>query len=335
MDTHGSWQTNTANWVLAWARGRNYQKQLTTNGEGLSWLGARPDYLGPSLGVSDDIEAAGREGYSEATEARIRGALHKIPPDCTYGEWLEAGMALHGLRWTVCVETGGITKDRGFDLWNEWSSGALQGKNAKKYRGREALERKWASFRGDYKGRKVTVRYIYHRAREYGWDGECVPPPSGSPCDHRTEAGQQARQTQGPHDHGSQQEQKNRTNHQEQDSQTGREQNGRAQFRKKVSATPFEAFDFAKIPPRQWLYGRHYVRKYVTATVAPGGGAKTAEKIIEAVSMAVGRDFLDDSKPIERLHVWYWNGEDPLDEIGRRIAAVCVHYEIDPKELEG
>ena len=102
-----------------------------------------------------------------------------------------------------------------------------------------------------------------------------------------------------------------------------------------ISATPFKAFDFAKIPPRQWLYGRHYVRKYVTATVAPGGGAKTALKITEAVSMAIGRDLLDSSKPIDRLRVWYWNGEDPREEIKRRIAAGYLHYKINPMDLEG
>jgi AAA domain len=73
----------------------------------------------------------------------------------------------------------------------------------------------------------------------------------------------------------------------------------------------------------------------VTATVAPGGGAKTALKLAEAVSMAIGRDLLDGNKPIEQLRVWYWNGEDPLDEINRRLAAICVYYKLDVKELEG
>jgi hypothetical protein len=223
METHGSSQTNTANWALAWARGRNNQKRPATNGEGLGWLGPRPDYLGPSLGVSDDIEAAGRERYSEAAEARLRGACAKIPADCSYDEWVRIGMALRELDWAVCVGTGGTTEDRGFEIFNDFSSGALQGKEAKKYPGREALERKWA---GDYKGRKVTVGTIFRRAREYGWQGECVPPPPGSRCDHTTEAGQEAHQTQGPHDHGSEHEQQDWTDQQEKDGQPGQEQNG-------------------------------------------------------------------------------------------------------------
>jgi hypothetical protein len=334
MDTTANPRWRAPDWLPAWACERNNQKRPTINGEGLSWLGPRPDYLGPSLGVSDDIEAAGRERYSEAAEARLRGALARIPADCGYDEWMRTGMALRDLGWSVCVETGGITEDRGFELWNDWSSGALPGKNEKKYPGREALERKWASFGGDYKGRKVTAGSIFHRAREYGWQGESVP-PAGSPGDHTSEAGQEAHQTQGPHDHGSQHEHQNRTNQQEEEAgQTGREQNDGAQTGKKGIATPFKAFDFATLPRRQWLYGRHYVRRYVTGTVAPGGGSKTALKIVEAVSMAVGSDFLDGGKPIERRRVFYWNGEDPLDEIKRRIAAICLRYNVDPKELE-
>ena len=51
--------------------------------------------------------------------------------------------------------------------------------------------------------------------------------------------------------------------------------------------------------------------------------------------MAIGRDLLDGGNPIRRLRVWYWNGEDPKDEIQRRIAAICSHYKIDQKDLEG
>jgi hypothetical protein len=37
----------------------------------------------------------------------------------------------------------------------------------------------------------------------------------------------------------------------------------------------FEPFDLATLPPRQWLYGRHYQRGTVSATIAPGGYGKT------------------------------------------------------------
>ena len=36
-----------------------------------------------------------------------------------------------------------------------------------------------------------------------------------------------------------------------------------------------------------------------------------------------------------RLKVWVWNGEDPLDELQRRIAAACRHHGITQAEIEG
>ena len=49
--------------------------------------------------------------------------------------------------------------------------------------------------------------------------------------------------------------------------------------------------------------------------------------------MVAGHPLLSVPVP-KRLRVWYWNGEDPLDEIDRRLAAICVHYNVDAKELE-
>jgi len=46
------------------------------------------------------------------------------------------------------------------------------------------------------------------------------------------------------------------------------------------------------------------------------------------------RQLLHD-KPHQRCRVWLWNGEDPIDELRRRIAAVVLHYRIPPTELDG
>lgn len=70
--------------------------------------------------------------------------------------------------------------------------------------------------------------------------------------------------------------------------------------------------DPATIPKRCWLHGMHYMRKVVTATVAPGGFGKTTLALFEALSMvALG------------YRVWYVSGEDDRAEIDRRIAAHC------------
>lgn len=101
-----------------------------------------------------------------------------------------------------------------------------------------------------------------------------------------------------------------------------------------LTFAPFEWVDPADIEPRDWLYGRHYIRRFVTATVAPGGLGKSSLVLVEALSMATGRALLG-SKPARRCRVWAWNGEDPQDELTRRIMAICLHYGITKDELDG
>lgn len=105
------------------------------------------------------------------------------------------------------------------------------------------------------------------------------------------------------------------------------------QVRGLLEPLPFEVGDFAAIPKRQWVYGRHYIRKFLSVTVAAGGTGKTALTLAEAMAMATGRDLLN--VETERQRVWVWNLEDPLEELQRRLAAICVHYQIEPDEYAG
>lgn len=100
----------------------------------------------------------------------------------------------------------------------------------------------------------------------------------------------------------------------------------------KISATPFVPVDPRSIAPRDWLYGLHYIRKYIVADVSPGGGGKTSNVLVEAISMTTGVDLLRVGRMYPRpLRVWYWNGEDPREEVERRVAAICKLYsEPDP-----
>jgi RecA-family ATPase len=100
-----------------------------------------------------------------------------------------------------------------------------------------------------------------------------------------------------------------------------------------IRATPFRAFDPTTIPMRRSIL-RHYYLKFVSTTVAPGGVGKSTLCLLEAISIATGRN-LTGTAPGERLKVWYINGEDPIDEIHRRVAAICIHHGIDQRELEG
>lgn len=99
-------------------------------------------------------------------------------------------------------------------------------------------------------------------------------------------------------------------------------------------ATPFKWLDPSTIPIREFAFGTHYIRKYVSVTVSPGGLGKTSNSIVEALSMTSGKP-LTGTKPRDRLNVWLFNAEDPRDEMERRIMAACIHYGLTPKDIEG
>lgn len=101
-----------------------------------------------------------------------------------------------------------------------------------------------------------------------------------------------------------------------------------------IRATPYVWVVPEAIPPREWVYGRHYIRQFVSTTIAPGGVGKSTLGIAEAIAIATGRPILG-IKPVERAKVWIWNGEDPIEEMQRRIAAVCIHHNIGREEIEG
>jgi hypothetical protein len=48
--------------------------------------------------------------------------------------------------------------------------------------------------------------------------------------------------------------------------------------------------DPATIPPREFLYGRHFIRKNIGATIGAGGRLKTSHGLFEAIEMAAGRN---------------------------------------------
>lgn len=99
-----------------------------------------------------------------------------------------------------------------------------------------------------------------------------------------------------------------------------------------VTPTPFRFRNPAKIPPRRWLYGRRLVAGFVSLTVSPGGLGKSSLSLAEALAMVTGRPLLG-LRPARPLRVWLWNGEDPRDELERRAAAACLHYDISAADL--
>src|SRR5215471_9440222 len=88
------------------------------------------------------------------------------------------------------------------------------------------------------------------------------------------------------------------------------------------------------IPPRQWLLGNHFCRGFVSSIVAAGGGGKTSLRILQFISMALGRS-LCGQHVFRQSRVLLVSLEDDRDEIQRRISAALKHFNIDRTELKG
>lgn len=101
-----------------------------------------------------------------------------------------------------------------------------------------------------------------------------------------------------------------------------------------IDATLFTWLNPSDIPIRRFIYGTHYIRKFVSLDVAPGGVGKSSLVIVEALAITSGKPLLGFTAN-ERGRVWYFNGEDPMDEIQRRVVAAIKHYDITPDEIEG
>lgn len=99
-----------------------------------------------------------------------------------------------------------------------------------------------------------------------------------------------------------------------------------------ISATPFQWIDPAAIPERQWLYGHALIRGHVTVTVAPPGTGKSSKEIVDALAITSGQMLLHD-RPYGTIRVWLWNGEDPMDELQRRITAAAVRHKLRPENF--
>lgn len=89
--------------------------------------------------------------------------------------------------------------------------------------------------------------------------------------------------------------------------------------------------DPATIPPRAFIMGPHFIRRYVSATIAPGGLGKSALLTAEALALVTGRALLGFAPRRPKL-VWYL-GEDDLEELQRRFLAAMKYYGISADDL--
>jgi len=68
--------------------------------------------------------------------------------------------------------------------------------------------------------------------------------------------------------------------------------------------------------------------------VAPGDAGKTTLRLTQAVELATNRELLG-HHIYQRCRVLVLSLEDDREELRRRLAAICKHHSIDPKELKG
>ena len=96
---------------------------------------------------------------------------------------------------------------------------------------------------------------------------------------------------------------------------------------------PTGLLDPTKIPLRRWLYKPYLIRQFVSLLVSTGGTGKSSLGIIEALAIVSGKPLLRIAPEEGRQRVWYWNGEDPIEELHRRVAAAQSHYQLTEDEI--
>ncbi len=92
--------------------------------------------------------------------------------------------------------------------------------------------------------------------------------------------------------------------------------------------------DDAPIPPRGWLLGTTYCRKFVSSILAGGGEGKTAVRIAQALAMATGQPITGEHV-FQRCRVLIVSLEDDMDELRRRIRAARLHHGISQEDVRG
>ena len=97
----------------------------------------------------------------------------------------------------------------------------------------------------------------------------------------------------------------------------------------------FDAGDDLDLPPpRGWLLGNQFCRGFLSSLVAPGAVGKTALRLAQLLSLATERG-LTGQHLFVRCRVLLLSFEDGRDELRRRVAAACIHHNINRADLKG
>ncbi|MCZ8546318.1 helicase RepA family protein [Mesorhizobium qingshengii] len=92
--------------------------------------------------------------------------------------------------------------------------------------------------------------------------------------------------------------------------------------------------DTNPVPPRQWLLGNVFCRRFVSSLIADGGTGKTALRVAQALALATGRN-LTGEYVFQRCRVLLVSLEDDKDELRRRVKAAMLHHDVSEAEVKG
>jgi hypothetical protein len=92
--------------------------------------------------------------------------------------------------------------------------------------------------------------------------------------------------------------------------------------------------DTAPPPPRGWLLGNTFCRRFVSSLLAGGGVGKSSVRMAQLLALATGRP-LTGEHVFQRCRVLIVSLEDDADELRRRIRAAMLHHGISSDEVRG
>jgi AAA domain len=87
-------------------------------------------------------------------------------------------------------------------------------------------------------------------------------------------------------------------------------------------------------PPRRWLLGNQFCRRFLSGLVAPGSTGKTALRTLQCLSLAIGRP-LTGQHVFKRCRVLDVSLEDDGEEMRRRFLAARLRYGITLADVKG
>jgi AAA domain len=87
-------------------------------------------------------------------------------------------------------------------------------------------------------------------------------------------------------------------------------------------------------PPRRWLLGNQFCRKFLSGLVAPGSTGKSALRLAQCLSLATGRE-LTGQYVFQRARVLLVSLEDDQEEMQRRILAARLHHNVTRDDVKG